>query len=345
MDNFITGVTNDIRSIFHKQKDFKHEELSHSNVPMYGDKITISPFFYENQNQTSSCIAHGVTLAQDIEFVRVNKSYIRTSKMYVYRQRSNFNSPGMWLQEGLQLIKVQGSCLYETLPTPITEAEANNIVITSSQTTEALVFQGQEYYKLSIPNNIDTICSIASQGHGVPIVFYATYREWAKLYPDTNDNISRDAAPVRHCVCVLPNSGFMENGKKYVVIQDSAWFGGLKLRYLSEDFISARVYDAGYLNNVVLVAGQGTKPIYTFTNGIQYGDVSMDVLMLQKCLVYEGLLPENCTSGHFYGRTLAAVNAFQTKYKDDILTQLGLTAPTGKVGSQTIKKLNSLYSI
>lgn len=264
--------------------------------------------------------------------------------MYVYRQRSNFPTQGMWLQEGLQILKNQGSCLYDTLPTPATEGEANQITITPGQQTEALIFENKEYYKLSVPNSIDTIASIASQGHGVPIVFYSTPREWAQLYPNINDNITRDQAPVRHCVCILPNSGFIENGKKYVTIQDSAWFGGLKLRHLSEDFVSARVYDAGYLNNIVLVAGQGTKPIYKFSNPIQYGDVSYDVFILQKCLVYEGLLPEDCTSGHFYGRTLAAVNAFQVKYKSDILSPLNLSLPTGKVGSMTIKKLNSLYS-
>jgi peptidoglycan hydrolase-like protein with peptidoglycan-binding domain len=85
------------------------------------------------------------------------------------------------------------------------------------------------------------------------------------------------------------------------------------------------------------------QPVHTFTRPIKYGERSMEVEWLQKCLVHQGLHPANCVTGAFFGITLKSVKAFQEKYEYDILLPLGLSEPTGVVGKATIAKLNQLY--
>lgn len=75
-----------------------------------------------------------------------------------------------------------------------------------------------------------------------------------------------------------------------------------------------------------------------------------DVLSLQLALVKEGVYPpmgsnlKDCPiTGNFLKCTRLAVNEFQEKYKNDILKPIGLSVPTGKVGSMTVQKLNSLF--
>ena len=49
-------------------------------------------------------------------------------------------------------------------------------------------------------------------------------------------------------------------------------------------------------------------------------------------------------TGYFGGLTRQAVKALQMKYKDSMLTPIGLKSPTGYVGTMTNKKLNELYA-
>lgn len=346
-----TGVNPDPRSNTEKNQDYLHSERDTAGTPVDPfsfPKLTDTPYFKENQYQTDSCIAHSTVLAAAIEIEAFKGIYNRLSPMFVYRQRSNYPDEGMWLQGALQFFIKTGSCLFSTLPTPKTEAEGNRLTITRNMVDEANIYNGLgdytfEYYKPD-PKNITELASIAAQGIPVPISIYATYFEWAREYPLVMEKVNFTTAPVRHCVTIVPNSGFTEAGKKYVVIQDSAPFGGFHIRYLSEDFIKARAYDAGYLLLVKLAANTTPKPIHTFVNNLSLGNKNDEVKCLQEVLVYEGLLPADCVTGLFAGRTLAAVKAFQNKYASDILIPSGLTQPTGYVGSATIKKLNELYA-
>jgi len=52
---------------------------------------------------------------------------------------------------------------------------------------------------------------------------------------------------------------------------------------------------------------------------------------------------ENNATDRYTEATAAAVSSFQLKYKDEILTPNGLSAPTGYFGPATRKKMNSLY--
>ena len=83
---------------------------------------------------------------------------------------------------------------------------------------------------------------------------------------------------------------------------------------------------------------------YTFLNTLQLGSKGADVVALQHVLKIEGLFPaDQSFTGNFGPITQKAVNNFQMKYAADILTPIGLTLPTGRVGAMTLKKLNQLY--
>lgn len=84
---------------------------------------------------------------------------------------------------------------------------------------------------------------------------------------------------------------------------------------------------------------------YTFKKALSKGMSGSDVVALQHALRIEGLFPAGVAfTGYFGDITFDAVKKFQSKYAADILTPVGLTQPTGFVGTQTLKKLNALFS-
>ncbi len=336
-----TGIVLDPRNVLEKEKDYLHEETVGSSVVDPGvfnnPKVTVSPYYYENQEYTQSCVPHGLTLAALIEL-----DSERLSKMFIYRQRPNYPAEGMWPQGGAQLIHDQGSCFFDTLPTPFSEREANALAITQAQKDEAKQFSGLKYFTLTDPSDIEAIANVAQKGKGVAITIFATISEWSKEYPTVDGPLTYAIAAVHHEVCVLPKSSFIENGIEYVTVQDSAWFGGKKLRHLSAAFIRARCTTAIYWVKPVITPKE--KPIHTFTKPMKNGDVNEDVKWLQKVLNFEGLIEDDCITGNFYGRTLAAVKALQVKYRAEILTPIGLVQPTGYVGASTLAWLNRNYA-
>ena len=345
-----TGVLDDPRSDEDKEQDYLHEERASAYAAPIPDsfsnpKITESPYPIENQWRTSSCVPHGTTLALGIERkADGDEVYSRLSPLFTYRLRSNYGREGSSLPEMLSLGKKYGAPLFATLPTRtgMTEAQANALVLSGQAYTEAEIYRGLEYYSLEEPRDFEAIAAIAQQGHGVPILIYATYDEWAREYPVVlNPKLNPLYAQVRHCVCVLPKSGFWENGTRYVVIQDSAHFGGKSLRYVSEAFIKARCYGAGYWDTVQFI-GSGKRPRYTFTKPLRVGSSGPEVQVMQQLLIAEGVLPVDCATGYFGGRTLAGVRAFQNKYAADILLPLRLDEPTSTWGSACIAKANQL---
>lgn len=89
---------------------------------------------------------------------------------------------------------------------------------------------------------------------------------------------------------------------------------------------------------------------YTFATNLRMGDTNADVLALQQ-LLNKSLDTQVAVTGagsigqettYFGAKTLDAVNRFQTKYRAEILTPSGLTAPTGFVGPATRAQLQKL---
>lgn len=347
IEPFFTGIIDDPRTPEEKQQDWLHEErvFPEAADPYGNAKITVSPYPYLNQNQTSSCVPHAVATALAIERVRdAGGSFVIPAPIYTYRQRANYPQAGTYPPEAFALMKNQGIPPAFALPTPQTEAEANAVMITAEEQAEAAPYKGKAYFSLETPNDIDAMAHVTAQGHAMPICIFATYAEYAQPYPTIiNPDLVPANALVRHEVCILPNSAFIQNGVKYVTIQDSAWFGGFKLRYLTESFVRLRVTNAGYWDSVQIQAG-GPRPKYTFTHPLSVGAKGEEVRQMQLLLISEGLLPTDCATGNFGGLTLAGVRLFQNKYADDILSPQGLSAPTRSWGPGCIKKANELVN-
>lgn len=87
------------------------------------------------------------------------------------------------------------------------------------------------------------------------------------------------------------------------------------------------------------------KPVFTFTKTLQRGSKGLEVEMLQKALKYLGFFTLGNTTDYYGYYTEQAVKAFQQAYATDILYPIGLTLPTGKFASMSIKKLNQLLKI
>lgn len=341
---FFTGVLPDNRSEEEKSKDYLSEEMMPPSVPepFSNPQMTVSPYPYVNQLGTSSCVPHAATLALAIERKADVNNFALLSPMFAYRLRSNYAAEGSPPQNIFQILRNSGAPLADSLPTPQYEFQANALSITDQMKSEAAIYKGLDYYTLAIPNSIVTIAKIAMQGHAIAITLFANEDEYSIQYPKiVNPNLTYSQAEIQHEVCVLPYSGFIKDGIRYVAIQDSAWFGGWKLRYLSEAFIKARVYGAAYWDTVQILA-TGKYPKHVFTYPLRLGNQNDEVKILQQMLIAEGLLPPTLATGLFGGKTLAGVRAFQEKYAIDILIPAGLTAPTGFFGDLSIKKANDL---
>lgn len=348
-NKYYTGLNEDTRPQVEKDKDYLHEERAASTVPAdpFGNvQIVDNTYYLENQQQTSSCVPHGVGLALAIERKADTGEYVRLSPMFAYRLRNTYPQEGCALQNIYDVYRKFGSPLYTTLPTPKTEAQANAVYLTTAMYNEAKMYKGLNYFTIFDCTNMDTLGSVAQQGHAVPILIYATYPEWAQLYPQvTNPYLTRSSptAEVKHCVAILPKSGFIRDGKRYFTVQDSSWFGSIALRYVSEDFIKARCYGAGYWDTVAEFAG-GPRPIHTFNTVLRVGSTGPDVVALQQLLISEKLLPPDCATGTFGGLTLAALHGFQNRYASEILIPQHLDKPTDTFGPSSIAKANQLCS-
>ena len=94
--------------------------------------------------------------------------------------------------------------------------------------------------------------------------------------------------------------------------------------------------------NAILAKKIGTC---TFSSNLYYGMMNnSEVRCLQEFLKSQGpeIYPESLVTGYFGPLTKAAVIKFQEKYKDEILTPLGLEKGTGYVGQMTRAKINEL---
>jgi peptidoglycan hydrolase-like protein with peptidoglycan-binding domain len=80
------------------------------------------------------------------------------------------------------------------------------------------------------------------------------------------------------------------------------------------------------------------KPVHTFNVNMAFGETSVEVEWLQKCLQYLGMFPKNITPTGFYGSVTAdAVLAFQVKFN------ISPTSPHN-AGPLTREKLNTLFT-
>lgn len=305
---------------------------------VYNLTIENSHTYTANNVAVHNCGAYSGELALSIDTDAVHEP------AFIYRNRLNYPDEGMYHYDIGDILKAKGACLNKKIP--VDEKSYNDYSPTFDDKIEAQLYTEDAYVVLE--NDKFTIDDIAYIVNDLkrPVIIYTYWKEkeWNTDFPIATGELTPFTATYRHYVTVLPNSAYIYKKQKYVIIQDSAWFGGKNIRHLSEDWINKRVYTGLYFTEFKYKKGDKPKP-YNFTRDLKYGDSGEDVNVLQLSLQKLGFFPSNLKpTNYFGGITRQAVKDFQKKYEKSILWTIGLKKPTGYFGISTRKKLLELLS-
>jgi len=362
-----TGALIDSRSQDEKEKDYTTVELYASAAPVKWTekpKASWRAFPVLDQVQSSSCVAQTMKKILGVQHLINHGSYVSFSAAQVYQQRRNKPSEGMSGVDSFDIVRKNGIVLEELLPSDKkNEAYLNTVIIQDHHKKVAEVFKISNHVGIPQVSNIDAIASVIQHtGKAVMVWFYFTSQEWGIEVPVVRTALSgvSDSRSLRHSVAAVDFT--MYKGKKALIIEDSAHFGGLHRRIVTEDFLKARCFFAHYPMNFVFQVGtpdsKGNRPTHLFTKHLSFipldskGEISdadhfyqlEDVKKLQDILRYEGFLASNIDSTGYYGSiTARAVLDFQSHFM--IGTESEVRALRGRVvGPKTIQFLNKQYS-
>lgn len=294
-DDFFHGVVSDPRPDNEKANDYDHEEISGGPIVNWVEKIKWNTYSKRNQNGSSSCIGQGTAKALEIVTGTIQSAHP------TYRRRSNFPSPGMYLQNAGDILKKQGTTTEVADPSQnLSEIQMNSDVLVSTPT----IIDG---YAFLNTQNIDAIASLIQSGTPVVLTFKSTFAEWAgrPIADPSSTNF------FYHCVCGVDTTLYMN--EKCIIIEDS-WDLETSLsgqRIITESYLKARCTGAMYLiphkENLI------TKPIHTFSRPLIYGMMNDDeVRALQDLLKWKGFLSSTIPStGNFYNATAHALQKWQ----------------------------------
>jgi hypothetical protein len=220
-----------------------------------------------------------------------------------------------------------------------------DVVRTQIMIDEGKMFKGKSFIE-DKERSLNSIAQIIeTQGSCMLWFWFDTNGyEWWKPYPKVlYPNLGvYDSGATRHAL-VATDYGLI-GGKKYIKIEDSAgnWTAiNQQDRFIDEDFLK-RCFVSGYIIDEVTPPPQD-KPQWIGARNLGIGMEGPDVKVLQDILKLEGFFNYPTSTGYFGGITKAGVIKLQEKYRDEILTPLGLSKGTGYVGASTLKWLTNNY--
>lgn len=323
----------DTRSEDEKAKDFQHAEIASGAVVSYQEREP-KHFLIFNQDGSSSCVANAVAKVLGIDEMYEGRPFVDLSRRDIYTRRTNIGE-GMFLPEALSIATKHGATL-ESLVTSESKNETDmNKKDDITPETDAIALKYRANGYVALPINIDSIASIIQQGKAVLLGFRFDIDEWTN-FPTVNPNSKQT---VGHGVAGVDN--VLKDGKKYIIIDDS-WsphYGIVGQRYISEEFLKAHCFYAGYTLNLILEPSP-VLPKYHFTKilvmskTVRYGD--KDVIALQDALKALGFFPKNIEStGYFGAITKKAVQDFQKAHN---------IMQTGNFGVLTMAEMNKVLN-
>lgn len=351
-----TGALLDLRTEDEKSMDWQHDELFAGALPVVWKEKTfadVKRYSPRNQYMSLSCVANGgAIMLESAEKKETGKTIVFSHKD-LYIRRANKPYGGMNLPDILKLL-VQGGAYESQVPSMgLSETPINEEYPVTNDIKQARATHAQDAY-VYVARDADSVARVLEMGYPLIAFWYFSeansYYEWwtniARIVSNSLGLYDKDAL---HHQASIVDYGMM-NGVKGFFEQDSAGVGTgagehKDLRFVPIDFFNIRNYGLAYtIDKKNLDFSQPEKPKYKFTRSLKVGMDGDDVKELQKILVYENCMKLNSPTIHFRGATLAGVKALQLKYKDEILTPVGLKLPTGFVGAQTLKFLNAKYS-
>lgn len=318
-----TGALVDNRPEEEKKDDIHFKDIvASANAVVWKEKKEWRTFPKLDQWQSFMCGANVLAKAMGVSFFLKFGTYINFSRADIYQRRFNRPSPGMTLAD-LFRIASEGVTLEQLTPKEIyTDADADTLLIESYKRKVGEVFSvsGGVY----LPSDMETMASvIQTTEKAIILLTFFNSKEWSREYPLVIDTKLKVTDGLRHFVAAVDFG--LVNGKKHLKIEDSAKFGGLYERKLDEEWVSRRVYGAGYLMNFKFQVGVGDRPTYD----------GMTIISTQKCLRFEGLFPINIDYFENLGpSTRIAIKAFQKKYS---------LAETSQLDAGTQNKLRQLF--
>lgn len=336
----------DIRPYEERQKNWLDIEFAMgSDEPDYN--IQPKEYFPYNQWTSLSC----VSLAPVVWLEEFNKTI--SSRKDIYIRRFNKPNGGMAMHDKIKIV-TEGAALESQVASQGLGEVAMNTPYTVTQeilnTRANNKIKGAVYIKNR--NNIDDI--VKSLKHSPVSIFLAfdtslqNQEYWTPRPNVINKNLNIYAPTTsRHGVVAIGSK--IENGIKYLIIQDSAGVGtgygiNRNLRDLSEDFVKSRVYEAAYSIPAIDIKPPVKKLKWTGKRNLQVGTVGDDVKRLQEILQAEGCFDFPNPTGFFGGATRSGVIKLQNKYAKEILQPVGLRFGTGIVGQATRSWLTKNYS-
>lgn len=318
------GALLDNRSDKEKEDDVHINDIVASiNNVTWKEKTEIRKFPDYNQYDTFMCGANALSKYLGIAYNALYGDFIPFSRIDIYQRRINKPDAGMRLADMFNIAK-EGVTLEQLTPKVIhKDEEADNYKIEDFKKEVGKIFAISS--GINVPNNIDSIASvIQTTGKGVILLTYFNSGEWSKEKPYIVDKDLSVYDGLRHFVVATDFT--LINGIKYLVIEDSAWFGGFNRRFISEEWVNKRVYSAMYSMNFKFQKSNTNKPIY---DGIT-------IISAQQCLRSEGLFPLNVSYINSLGPvTKKAISDFQIRYNLPVTSQLDVA---------TKNKLNQLYN-
>jgi hypothetical protein len=360
LSGFKTGGLVDNRPKEKKQKDFDPREAFASAAPLDWREKTIEEVEAEimatsiSQHQTFRCVSEYAGIF--FEWAEYLENGVRKifSRRDVYGRRFNFPGGGMMMHDLFKIMR-EGSCLEEQLPsTASTEKQIN---LPYEVTADMKAIRATHAADTSFTWDtwtIDDLAQMIEQKIPQCLFWYFdnnTRNEWwnksPKVVTKKIDLYAEDTG--RHQATGV--SYLLKDGKKCIAVMDSAGQGtGLgkqkNIRFVSEDFIKARNYAAGF---AIDKKNLDYKPIetirYTFMRNLKNGDNGEDVKILQKILVLEGCLAIKTPTLLYRGMTEMGVKKLQEKYAKEILAPLGLKIGTGMFWDATRKFINKKYGV
>lgn len=359
-----TGANLDTRPETERQKDHSFvETVASANVVNWVEKPENQwrKFPEQNQNGSSSCVAQTVKKCLGIMYWLKHGTFVRFSATHIYQRRSNRPAGGMFGVEAFDLA-MKSITLEELVASEsMTDGQMDSKKVENYHDEVGKVFTIGGHLG-TLNGDIDNIASIIqTTGKGVMVWFYFTAAEWSKLIPVVEVGLidERDHRALRHSVTAVDYT--LYKGKKALIIEDSAHFGGLSRRIITEDFFKKRHYFGRYPMNFRFQGAVSTnKPTYNFSptkilsfiplnsagqisDPVKNAAQKNDVIALQNILKFEGLFPSNVEStGYFGSMTAKWVLAFQKKHNVD--SDASLDPLQGRtVGPKTISVLNQLY--
>jgi hypothetical protein len=363
------GANIDSRPEEEKQKDHKLAEAVAAANPVTW--IPKGPsewrrFPEQDQDGSGSCVAQTIKKMALISLWLKEKVYVPFSATSIYQARSNKPAAGMIGVDAFEIWRKEGITLETLVPSQkMSDDQMDSVRIEQYEKQIGNVFKIGGHVDLPV-KDIDAIAStIQTTGKGVMVWYFFKQDEWSREIPVIVDAGLTAPNGLRHSVTAVDY--FLYNGKKALLVEDSAHFGGHTYHIITEDFHKVRNFFAHYAMNYVFQdQTQPTptdpvqKPTYTFTKTLEFipwNDTTNapldlvkheaqknDTIALQRILQYEGMFPANFTATGYYGAmTAKAVLAWQTKHAVAPVSEL-VPLQGKSVGPKTMTKLNSLYS-